>query len=316
MCRQQHARSGRLCGLSLCERMKIISSSRAWVVATLLSLFASQVCRSDEFSNFLQSNNLRINLFLIETNESGFQAQVQLVGVNTTNYSVEGVMVLDNTEKKLEHFKRFDAEMNQQRQKYEQKRSYGTDYILPVTWGDIGREEYGWITKVRLLNSDRITRRFPDASIASVYCLDVIGNQVLVARPMIVSTNEGDFTSTAVFILGNAPTVAAYITKYKMPVHTMDEARETLDIFAELQTWTICREMPEEVLGWNAATNQIWVSQWKYQEKESEIGWRFAAVFLVDPQIKEYVRGEVEIFRDGSVTFTNMMHMGSSGGYL
>ena len=93
------------------------------------------------------------------------------------------------------------------------------------------------------------------------------------------------------------------------------EARETLDLFCELQSWTVQKEIPEHVRNWEVAQDADWLSRWTYRQIKIPEGWRFHAVFLTDPVIWSYTYAEVDVRRDGTLKIQNQELMGASSAY-
>jgi hypothetical protein len=178
------------------------------------------------------------------------------------------------------------------------------------------KDGFGKITEARPLLSERIKKRFPECHIFSVNRLETSGNPSYVAQPLVVSTNRSHVTFADICILRNAPTVTTFINLYKQPVRNRDEARETLDLLCDLQSWTLCESMPVHVKHWKDAEKQAWLSRWRYAETGTATGWNFKAVFLTDPKIKSYTYYEVDVLHDGTITIKDQQSMGQSGGYL
>jgi len=190
----------------------------------------------------------------------------------------------------------------------------GTNFVLGLDC-DFGLRGGGSINDARPINSERIKKRFPGYVIYSVDC-SAGGNPVFISQPLVIGTPCIASFGTPIGILGNAPTVAAFITTHKQPVHSQEEAQELLDLFAELQGWSICRKMPEEALGFMNKGNSESVAKWEFQGMETGSGWTFTAVFMTDPFVKSYDRYFVEIFTDGSIRVKMLDYMGSHAMYL
>ncbi len=299
--------------LSLCEEMK-----RAIVISTILvSAIALISCTTattpNQFGQFLDGEALRVRTFQAETNDTGYQAAIELIGVADTNRVIEGWMMLEDVGMRQANFARSDDERRERERKEREQIATDTNLHLRVM---CDRGDWGWITHARALDSDRIKERFPCYKIFSVGCIGASLNPVFIAQPLVIGTNYSDAAMSSVFVLGNAPTVASFMTDHRKPVHTQGEARATLDLLCELQSWTICERMPDEVSGWKDAEDPEWVSRWTYRVTESKDGWAFQAVFLTDPQIRSYSHYKIEILHDGTITVKNRVYMGSAGGYL
>jgi len=293
--------------------MKTAIAISAGLVSAITLISCTTVRRPDAFGEFLHREGLRVRQFHTETNDAGYQVTMELVGTADTSRVVEGWVILEDAGKRQDTFARSEAERRERDREKRIEIETNTNLHLRIM---CDRRDLGWITHARALDSERIKNRFPHCLIFSAGCLSGTLNPVFIAQPLVIGTNYSDAAMSTVFVLGNAPTVASFITEHKKPVRTQAEARATLDLLCELQNWTMCERMPDEVSGWNDAEDPEWVSRWTYRVTETKDGWTFQAVFLTDPQIRSYSYYEIEILHDGTITVRNRVLMGSAGGYL
>jgi len=279
----------------------------------------AEISDRDPISSFFDRESLTITEFEDKTNDCGYNFNFLLTYKNDTNRIFLGWMMMSDVEKE----KKKEAQKTLARKEVEEKLGreivFGTNEFVNIgTLGEVGR---GKISEARPLISERIKNRFPGCHIFSVTCLSVTylessGNPLYNAQPLVVTTNRNHTTFANICILRNAATVATFINFYKQPVRDRDEARETLDLLCELQSWTLVESMPAHVKHWKDAEKNEWLSRWRYTETATATGWNFKAVYLTDPQIKSYTYYEVDVLHDGTITIKDQQHMGQSGGYL
>jgi hypothetical protein len=264
----------------------------------------------------LPDESLRIIEHHTQTNDIGYFVSMALIDANNTNRVFNAWLdVVDLDKDRAKNIRESKRQSDEERQRWHRSQ---TDTNLHLRVGSSRVRDSGWITHAWAIESDLVKNRFPHYKIFSVGCLSGTGNPVFIAQPLLIGTNDSPIAGANIFILGNAPTVAAFITEQKSPVRTLNEARETLALFCELQSWTTSESMPDEVSDWTDAKDPEWVSKWTYRETETNDGWSFQAVFLTDPApfIRSYYYYEIDVLRDGSIILLNGKDMGARGGYI
>jgi len=269
----------------------------------------------DPISSFFDRESLTITEFEDKTNDCGYNFNFFLTYKNDTNRVFLGWMMISDVEKEKKKEAQRDLARKEAEEKLGREIVFGTNEFVNI--GTLGKEGRGKISEARPLKSERITKRFPGCHIFSVTCLEASGNPLYIAQPLVITTNKKPAYFSNIFILKNAATVTTLINLYKQPVRNRDEARETLDLLCELQSWTLCESTPPvHVKQRKDAVKDEWLSRWRYTETATSTGWNFKAVFLTDPQIKSYTYCEVDVLHDGTITIKDQQCMGQSGGYL
>ena len=209
------------------------------------------------------------------------------------------------------------AHKAQQQREQEKQTNILTSTNLFLSLSCMQESGLGLLYDVHALYSQRIQRHFPNCPIFRAGCLGPGLNPIFVAQPLVIGTNEnGGIAGPTAYLLGNGPTVATFMNRYKQKVASIEQARELVDLFAELQSWTICENVQSELVGRADLNTPEWASRWIHTEKETESGWQIQAVFQTDPKIRSYSQYRIDILRDGSISVRHLAHMGQSGGYL
>lgn len=109
---------------------------------------------------------------------------------------------------------------------------------------------------------------------------------------------------------------AAFISGMKLPARNLSDARECLLLLADIQSWQLCKQFPEEMRSREDAVNQNWMAKWIYKEVKISTGWQFECVFLTDPIIKRYKAFRIVVSEQGAVTIVKDESLGQTGGYI
>lgn len=267
----------------------------------------------DAISHFLARESLTLRDCRVSTNESGYEFNLKLTDKTDSNRVFQGWMMLTDLEKEKRDAERRSIMTKEEERRAREEFEKGTNQFIYLCI--INNHDRGIITDARILNSARIKHRFPDYHISCVKCLGLSGNPIYIAQPMVVGTHYNPTAQSTVYILGNAATVASFISMHKEPVRNRDEARDTLNLLSELQSWTICEKAPNNALNQEDAKNPKWLSRWTYRETKTPMGWHFQAVFLTDPGVQSYTYYEIDVHGDGTIIVKDMVHMGNFAGH-
>jgi hypothetical protein len=268
----------------------------------------------DAMCRFFARESLAIQDYNIRTNECGIEFNFTLTDKSDSNRVFQGWLGLSDMEKANKESEQRSISNKEEDEKEKREIAYGTNQFVYIVTYD--KEGFGIISRARPLLSERITKRFPGCQIFIVACLGKSLNPLYVAQPLVVTTNKNPATLSNISILRNAPTVATFMNLYKQPVRNRDEARETLDLLCELQSWTLCDSIPVHLRQGKDAEKTEWLSRWRYTETATATGWNFKAVFLTDPRIECCNYYEVDVLHDGTITIKDQQYMGQSGGYI
>jgi len=264
-------------------------------------------------SRFFARESLTIQDYNIRTNECGYEFNLTLTDKSDSNRVFQGWLGLSDMEKVNREHEQRSISSKEEDEKEKREIAYGTNQFVDIVTYD--KEGFGIISRARPLLSERITKRFPGCQFFIVACLGKGLNPLYVAQPLVVTTNKSPAHLSNISILRNAPTVATFMNLYKQPVRNRDEARETLDLLCELQSWTLCESIPVHLRHLKDAEKKEWLSRWQYTETATATGWNFKAVFLTDPHIECCTYYEVDVLLDGTITIKDHQYMGQSGGY-
>jgi len=249
-----------------------------------------------EFFNFLKSSGVKITGFKDHADGGSFCLEYP----NDTNrYYIAFMHLIDKAKEKQS--RRDDA-------RREQQENAKTHADPKRQLGITCRE--GSICTLSLLASERVRRTMPQYTFAIATCLDAGMDPAFVTQPLVMGTNCNPV------ILANPPTAAAFLSKHIGNVKNLEQAREVLLTFTELQSFVLCKSMPKEVSNWEGAENPEWIAKWTYVEKKTDVGWRFLVVFLTDAQIRSYSQYQVDIERGGRISVKELAHLGQEGEYL
>ena len=264
----------------------------------------------DQFAEYLARNNLHIQTFTGSTNSNNLGAEIELVSTLDSNHFYNCYVMMEDLAKRDVQAK------NQSDLREAMRNNIHTNECLQLLLLCQRGDRMGWLSSARPLDSTRVRDRFPGCRLLSVNCSDL---NPIFTQPMVIGTNCNDGGISQCFILGNAPTVAKFITKYKRAADTIEAARDNIDLLAELQSWEVCHEMPKEMSGQEEAKDPTWVSGWKYQEVPTSMGWQFKVVFQTDSHhgiVRRYQQFQLEVLRDGTMTIREIKDMGGIGGYM
>jgi hypothetical protein len=268
----------------------------------------------DAMSRFFARESLTIQDYNIRTNECGYEFNFMLTDKSDSNRVFQGWLGLSDMEKINKESEQRSVLNKEEDEKAKREIAYGTNQFANIVTYD--KEGLGILIEARPLLSERVTERFPGCQIFIVGCLGRGLNPSYVAQPLVVTTNQSPAHLPNIFILRNAPTVTTFMNLYKQPIRNRDEARETLDLLCELQSWTLCDSIPAHLRQGKDAEKTEWLSRWRYTETATATGWNFKAVFLTDPRIECCNYYEVDVLHDGTITIKDQQYMGQSGGYI
>jgi hypothetical protein len=272
--------------------MKTILLIMGAFVGTFLVTSCSTIQPTDPLTDFLNRNALRISSVTSHPCDSGHNIDIQLTSTSDTNHFFYGWLMLEDLKKRPELEEKAHKEQQLREQEKQTKMLTSTNLFLTLS---CMQESVGLLYDVRVLNSQRIQRHFPNCPIFRAGCLGPGLNPIFVAQPLVIGTNEnGGIAGPTAYLLGNAPTVATFMNRYKQKVASIEQARELVDLFAEMQSWLICKDIPKELAGREDLNTPEWASRWTYTEKEIEPGWQFLVVFQTDPKIRSYSQYRID----------------------
>lgn len=288
------------------------------IAAITASVMLTSSCvssrKEDSFSEFLHNESLELTGFETEATDIGHHVTLRFVDPGDPNRRIEGALFLVDLEKdraqriENEEYRRERRKLeSQERLTHPNLIHWARSHNIGGTGGDFG--PIGFLYGARPLESERVRERFPDHRIFIVSSGDPIMHPIYSDQPLIIPTRHQDDGGSFLKVLVNAPTVATFISDHKQPVPDIAEARETLELFCELQSWTMQKGMPENFKNRDDAKNADWVSRWTYRETENPDGWRFQAVFLTDAFNRSYWHVEIDVFRDGTVKIRSQIPM-------
>jgi len=292
------------------------------VLAVMLCLATSCVraVRNNAFAEFLQNESLELMEFRIEPTPTGHHVRLVFLDPKDSNRKVEGALFLVDLEKQKEQSAYDEKILREKSDRHRTERLENTNLVHRLS--GFGADAFkgsdgglGFLHSARPLESERILARFPGFRIFSVSYSDPMMHPFYTSQPLVIPIRHQKDSESNLKVLLNAPTVAAFISNLKQPVPDITAARETLDVFCELQGWTLVKEMPEHIRAWSQAKNADWVSRWKYRETERPDGWRFQSVCLTDPFINSYWHVEIDVLHTGDIAIKSQVPMGSIGMY-
>lgn len=279
------------------------------VVGTSLLASCSILQQSDPFADFLNQHSLAYREVRWTTNAGEYHVTFQLASTEDTNCVMEGWMTLEDLRKRAEERKAWDKRREEERQ------NICTNANLRLRLF-CSKGDRGWITGAKALDSQRMRDHFPDCRLYSVHAMAGSGNPLFIGQPLVIGTNWINDVLSSVYVLGNPPTVAAFMNQYKQKVDSLEEARRLVSLFAELQDWEICKQIPKGLSQWEKVRGPDWKSRWNYVEEKNASGWRFFTVFQTDPDIKNHWQYQIDVLRDGTISVKELMHMGRVGNYI
>lgn len=131
-----------------------------------------------------------------------------------------------------------------------------------------------------------------------------------VAQPLVIDTNG------VPSVLASPPAVAKFLSDHTKSVKNLEEARESLLTFADLQSFSICKQLPKELEGASEGKDPDWGAKWAYLEEESKDGWVFTCAFRTDPKLASYWRFRIVVNRSGRVSADRVGLLYSTDGAL
>ncbi len=147
----------------------------------------------------------------------------------------------------------------------------------------------------------RIEKYLPTYSVYAVTLLDVSGNPACGLQPLVVSS-EGHAR-----LMLDALEIAAFLSRERIHVGSLEDAREIFLLFCDLQSCTVFAGNGQEESSW---------SGYGYREAPQQDGWIFESVVLISAHGSSYEYWRVMISLAGEVVIKEVKLLGQSGGYV
>ena len=165
------------------------------------------------------------------------------------------------------------------------------------------------VCQMKQVTSKRIREHLPQCTIYATTALKASCNPAFVNQPFILSPSSNPM------LLPDYSTSAAFVSGLNLSVKSVGDARECLLLLADIQSWQLCRQLPEEMRKRPEAADPNWVAKWVSRERKTAAGWLFDCVFLTDPDIRHYKSFLIMVTEQGRIVIERTESLGLAPGY-